>query len=80
MHKALIVDDEKPVRIAISKLGHWTQYHLEQPEQCENGKEALSIMRELRPSLVFADMQMPVMHGTEFLEKPPRNFPTALLS
>ena len=69
MHKALIIDDEKPVRIAISKLGHWTQYHLEQPEQCENGKEALAVMRELRPSLIFVDMQMPVMHGTEFLEK-----------
>ncbi len=60
-YKVLIIDDEKPVRIAISKLGHWTKYHLERPEQAENGREGLKAMRELKPSLVFLDMQMPLM-------------------
>ena len=73
--KALIIDDERPVRIAISKLGQWSKYHLEQPYQVENGKEALSAMYELHPSVVFVDMQMPVMNGTEFLEKASREFP-----
>ncbi len=68
MHKALIIDDEKPVRVAISKLGDWDAFHLERPVQAENGREGLIAMRELKPSLVFLDMQMPVMDGTEFLK------------
>lgn len=74
-YKVLIIDDEKPVRIAISKLGHWTKYHLERPEHAENGREGLKAMRELKPSLVFLDMQMPLMGGKEFLEKASREFP-----
>lgn len=69
MHKVLIVDDERPVRIAISKLGQWSRWHLEQPVEAENGKEALRLLAELRPALVFVDMQMPVMDGSEFLRR-----------
>ena len=69
MHKVLIVDDEKPVRIAISKLGQWGLWHLDPPVYAENGKEALSLLHELHPDLVFLDMQMPVMNGTEFLKQ-----------
>lgn len=72
MRRTLIIDDEKPVRIAISKLGHWSRYHLERPISAENGRDGLKAMRELKPSLIFLDMQMPVMDGREFLEKASR--------
>lgn len=75
MYKALIIDDEKPVRIAISKLGHWHYYHIDPPEMTSNGSEALSAMRELHPDLVFVDMNMPVMDGCAFLEKAAAEFP-----
>lgn len=68
MYKALIIDDEKPVRIAISKLGTWSRFHLDIPACAENGKQALTLMRELSPSIVFVDMSMPVMDGVEFLK------------
>lgn len=73
--KTLIADDERPVRIAISKLGQWGKYHLEQPVQVENGQEALLAMYELKPSIVFVDIQMPVMNGLDFLEKASVEFP-----
>ncbi|MBQ6407773.1 MAG: helix-turn-helix domain-containing protein [Butyrivibrio sp.] len=69
MHRTLIIDDEQPVRIAISKLGNWDKYHLEKPEYAENGRDGLKALRELRPEIVFLDMQMPMMNGMEFLEK-----------
>ena len=28
MYKVLIIDDEAPARIAISRLGHWADYHI----------------------------------------------------
>ena len=75
MYKALIIDDEKPVRIAISKLGHWSYYHISPPEMTSNGLEALSAMREIHPDVVFVDMNMPIMDGCTFLEKASLEFP-----
>lgn len=75
MYKSLIIDDEKPVRIAVSKLGHWKKYGIEPPAMASNGKDGLSAMRELRPEIVFVDMNMPVMDGCSFLELASAEFP-----
>lgn len=75
MYKALIIDDEKPVQIAIHKLGDWSKYHIRLPEVANNGREALQTMRELRPDLCFVDMEMPIMNGMEYLQKASQEFP-----
>ena len=70
MHKALIVDDEIPVRVAVTKLGNWKKWHIETPIlYAENGKEALKVLMEVHPCLVFVDMQMPIMNGVQFMER-----------
>ena len=69
MYKALIIDDEKPARIAISKLGKWRELGIELPFTANNGKEGLAAIRELHPDIVFVDMQMPVMNGSDFLKE-----------
>lgn len=68
-HKVLITDDEKPVRIAISKLGAWAKYHIDPPVYAENGKDALKAVFEIHPSIVFVDIEMPIMNGIEFLKQ-----------
>ena len=75
MWKALIIDDEKPVRIAISKLGKWSHFQIEPPLMASNGKEALTIMREIHPDLVFVDMSMPIMDGIALLKTASAEFP-----
>lgn len=75
MLKALIIDDEKPVQIAVSKLIRWSYYGIEPPATAVNGKDGLSCMRELHPDVVFVDMNMPVMDGCTFLEKAHHEFP-----
>lgn len=75
MYKSLIVDDEKPVWVAIRKLGHWNQYQISQPHTAANGKDGLCAMRELRPEIVFVDMEMPIMSGGAFLEQASAEFP-----
>ena len=65
MYKVLIIDDEAPARIAISRLGHWADYHITELYQETNGAAALKTMREIKPQIVFVDMQMPVMDGLE---------------
>ena len=75
MYKSLIIDDEKPVQIAIQKLGHWKYYNMESPRLAVNGKDGLQAMREFHPDLVFLDMNMPVMDGVSFLMKASQEFP-----
>ena len=75
MWKALIIDDEKPVRIAISKLGKWSHFQIAPPLMASNGKEALTVMREIHPDLVFVDMSMPIMDGIAFLKTASAEFP-----
>lgn len=76
MFQALIIDDEKPVRIAISKLGNWAHFRIKQPiTEVENGLDGIKVMYELHPDLVFVDMQMPVMSGPDFLKKASLEFP-----
>lgn len=65
--KALIVDDEALARAVVRE-------HLEShPEveillECANGFEAVKAVHELRPDLVFLDIQMPKLDGFEVLE------------
>ena len=69
MFRALIIDDEKPARTAISALGAWSVYGIEPPFTATNGKDGLKAMRELQPDIVFIDMEMPVMDGIQFCNR-----------
>ena len=71
--RALIIDDEKLAREIIKKF-------LEDIEEiiivgeCSNGFEAIKIINEEKPDVVFLDIQMPKITGFEMLElidKPP---------
>lgn len=75
MYTALIIDDEKPVRIAITALGNWSSHSIEIPKYAFNGSEGIIAMRELHPNIVFVDMQMPVMNGIQFLQLASKEFP-----
>ncbi len=76
MYKALIIDDEKPVRTVISALGKWSTFGIDSPYTAGNGQDGLNTMRELRPDIVFVDMEMPVMNGIDFLKKATKEFNT----
>ncbi|HYE82149.1 MAG TPA: response regulator [Clostridia bacterium] len=75
MYKALIVDDEKHVMQAIETLGEWEKYSITKLFYASNGQDGLTSIREISPQLVFIDMKMPVMDGTEFLRLATAEFP-----
>ena len=77
MSKALIIDDEKPVRIALEKLGDWQKYDITEILMASNGKEGLEVMRLQEPEYIFLDICMPIMNGLEFLECAKEEYPNS---
>jgi two-component system LytT family response regulator len=66
--KALIVDDEPLARrgllLRLAKIDD-----IEIAGECGNGRDAIQAVRELRPDIVFLDIQMPVVNGFEVLRQ-----------
>jgi two-component system, LytTR family, response regulator len=65
--RAVIVDDEE---LARQILREFLSSHLEIElvAECANGFEAVKAVAELKPDLVFLDIQMPKLDGFEVLE------------
>jgi two-component system LytT family response regulator len=60
--RTLIVDDEPLARERLRKLLQ-SEADLEMVGECANGREALATAQEVRPDLIFLDVQMPELDG-----------------
>ena len=65
--RIIIVDDEPIGREGVRvQLSH--QLDVEVAAECANGPQAVAAIEELRPDLVFLDVQMPGMDGFDVLQ------------
>src|SRR6188472_870812 len=75
MLRTLLVDDESLSRRGL-ELRLKVANDIEIIGQCSNGREALQAIRELKPDLVFLDIQMPGLSGFDVLaELQPHELP-----
>ena len=65
MEDALIVDDEPAVLKGLRTCIDWAGLNLRICGEAKNGRQALELVRELRPAVVIADVRMPFMNGIE---------------
>lgn len=64
---AIIIDDETLARELIKKfLAH--QKSIDVISECSNGFDAIKKINELKPDIIFLDIQMPKINGFEMLE------------
>jgi two-component system LytT family response regulator len=66
--KALIIDDERLARLELQRLLA-AHPEVEIVGEARDGEEALALVTQLSPELLFLDIQMPGMTGFEFLER-----------
>ena len=65
--RTIIVDDEELARQLLREYA-WEAGGLEIAAECANGFDAVKAIGELKPDLVFLDVQMPKLDGFEVLE------------
>jgi two-component system, LytTR family, response regulator len=65
--KAIIIDDEEPARIIVRSYLK-EQNEIEIIGECADGFSGVKAINELKPDIVFLDIQMPKLTGFELLE------------
>ncbi|HSS21698.1 MAG TPA: LytTR family DNA-binding domain-containing protein [Pyrinomonadaceae bacterium] len=66
--RALIVDDEKPARQRLRDLLE-KRREITVTGECLSGVEAVQVIRESQPDLLFLDIQMPELNGFEVISQ-----------
>ena len=69
MIRAIIIDDELHCVETLNLLIKEYCTGIEVIEQCNSAKKALDAIANLKPDLVFLDIEMPIMNGFELLEQ-----------
>ncbi|XID93813.1 response regulator [Paenibacillaceae bacterium WGS1546] len=64
---AVIADDEEHVRKGIELAVDWERFGITERLMAGDGLQAMELIREHRPAILFCDMSMPQMDGTELL-------------
>lgn len=67
--RTLLVDDERHCLKTLQWELQQTCPELEVVGSCSSGEEALAVIRQLQPELVFLDIEMPGMNGFELLRQ-----------
>jgi CheY-like chemotaxis protein len=66
----LLVDDEEDVRMLITEILSRAGYSV---RTAADGRDAMKVLDQIRPSVIIMDLQMPVMNGAEFRQAQRRN-------
>lgn len=69
MYKVLLVDDEPWVLEGIKRLFNWEQEGFTVIGQTTRSAQALEIIQEKTPDVVFTDIRMPKISGIELMQK-----------
>lgn len=69
LFKAIVIDDEPAARRLMKSLLEEHAQVVTVVAEAGNGREAITKIEELRPDLIFLDIQMPDLTGFEVLER-----------
>ena len=75
MFKVIIADDEELARKMLITAADWQALNMEIIAEAVSGQDALSIMEEQLPDILFTDIKMPYMDGMELCHIVTRKYP-----
>lgn len=69
LYKVLLVEDEEMIRKGLRYTFDWLKAGCVVIDEAGNGEEGLLKIRKLRPDIVIADINMPLMNGITMIEQ-----------
>ena len=67
MLRVVVVEDEYYVRKGIIQTFDWNSLGCEIVGEAANGRDGIQVIEELKPDVVIADIEMPVVDGIEMV-------------
>lgn len=68
MYTVIVVDDEFIIRDGIVNSIPWEEWGFKVIGQAQNGLEALDLIENKKPDVIFTDIKMPEMNGLELIK------------
>lgn len=75
MWRVVIIEDEDLLREGLKNCFDWEKKGFQIVGDADNGKQALELIREKEPDVVFTDIKMPFMDGITMTEKLKDRYP-----
>ena len=75
----MIIDDEESARKLMRAAIKWETLDMEVVGEATSGIEAINIIDDLKPDIVFVDISMPFMDGIEFTEIATDRYPDLII-
>ena len=75
MYRVMIIDDEVTLRNLLKETIDWQNKDLQVVGEAASGSEAINIIDELNPDIVFVDIRMPFMDGIAFSKLAIKRYP-----
>lgn len=69
MYNALIVDDEKMIRLGMRRAIPWNSIGIGEVNVARSGREALDVIREKKPEILITDIRMDDMTGLDLIDQ-----------
>lgn len=79
MYRVMLIDDELPARQLLKASIDWEGLGLEYVGEAASGIEAINIIDEIRPDVVFVDISMPFMNGIDFTKVATKRYPDLIV-
>lgn len=79
MYRVMIIDDEMSARRLLQASIDWQSLDMELVGEAASGIEAINIIDDLRPDIVFVDISMPFMNGIEFTQVATERYPDLMI-
>ncbi|MDD6035894.1 MAG: response regulator [Lachnospiraceae bacterium] len=79
MYRVMIIDDEIAVRKRLQETIAWEALGLEVVGVAASGIEAINVIDDVNPDIVFVDICMPFMNGIEFTRVATTRYPDLMV-
>lgn len=79
MYRVMIIDDEIAVRKRLQETIAWEALGLEVVGVAASGIEAINVIDDVNPDIVFVDICMPFMNGIEFTRVATARYPDLMV-